>query len=715
MEEQSIKHRQLSHLSIDDIPLEGKRLSIEAGFLQSFVDDLHTYRFVLKERGSERIIPFSASFERTEEQMVLIRGELLLDPHLALFKPYSYWDLYLHSLGKDRHESESDNEGKYTRIKMNLEDIRLHSFFDANELFFPYRTKNGNVSFRKQEPITIGRLEQVDLNEGNILTFSGYSIYASQPESQMEVLGRQLVLTNNTDDEEIRLPLNGENRDDLASLYGQFDFSSAAFNGKLSLEELKRFSTNNYYKFYIETEVQRPEGIEYIRSPRLDYFPRNPMNQYHFSSFKSENKTWRIRVKPTKNSRYLTVRISQYSSMRETARRIKNFLSRVKSGRIVKRTYKLVFSFLGKLPPKKKQVVFESFLGKQYSCNPRAIYEYMLEHHPEYDMYWSIDPRSAAVFEGKGLKTINRFSIPWLFIMSRSKYWVSNSRLPIWIPKPSHTTYLQTWHGTPLKRLAADMDEVHMPGTNTAKYKKNFLLESSRWDYLISPNRYSSEIFTRAFGFEKDMIESGYPRNDFLHNANNAETMNSLKERLDLPLDKKVILYAPTWRDNEFYAKGKYKFNLKLELDKMQEELGDEYIVLLRMHYLIAENLDITPFAGFAYDVSHHTDISELYLISDLLITDYSSVFFDYANLGRPMIFYVYDIENYRDTLRGFYFDFEAQAPGPLVKTTEDVIRHIQHPDPTSQANFDAFYQKFCYLEDGEASKRVVEKVFKTK
>ncbi|WP_445508979.1 CDP-glycerol glycerophosphotransferase family protein, partial [Rossellomorea marisflavi] len=352
---------------------------------------------------------------------------------------------------------------------------------------------------------------------------------------------------------------------------------------------------------------------------------------------------------------------------------------------------------------------------KQYSCNPRAISEYRLEHHPEYDMYWSIDPRSAGVFKGKGLKTLNRFSIPWLFKMARSKYWVSNSRLPIWIPKPNHTTYLQTWHGTPLKRLAADMDQVLMPGTNTEKYKRNFLKESSRWDYLISPNRYSSEIFTRAFGFEKEMIESGYPRNDFLHNSNSIENMEALKKRLDLPLDKKIILYAPTWRDNEFYAKGKYKFNLKLELDKMQEELGDEYIVLLRMHYLIAENLDITPFAGFAYDVSHHTDISELYLISDLLITDYSSVFFDYANLGRPMIFYVYDIENYRDTLRGFYFDFEAQAPGPLVKTTEDVIRHIQHPDPASQANFDAFYQKFCYLEDGEASRRVVEKVFKTK
>jgi CDP-glycerol glycerophosphotransferase (TagB/SpsB family) len=394
---------------------------------------------------------------------------------------------------------------------------------------------------------------------------------------------------------------------------------------------------------------------------------------------------------------------------------LRNLLNRIKSGKTIKSVYKLVFILVGLLPAKKNLVVFESFLGKQYSCNPRAIYEYMKKNHSDYEMYWSIDPRHSHIFKDKGLNTLIRFSIPWLFKMARAKYWVSNSRLPIWIPKPAHTVYLQTWHGTPLKRLAADMEEVHMPGTNTEQYKQNFLNESSRWDYLISPNRYSSEIFARAFGFNKDMIESGYPRNDYLHNHNNPETIAEIKTRLNLPDDKQVILYAPTWRDNEFYDRGKYKFNLKLELDKMQERLGSDYVILLRMHYLIAENLDLTAYSGFAYDVSHHTDISELYLISDLLITDYSSVFFDYANLKRPMIFYVYDIENYRDTLRGFYFDFEEKAPGPLAKTTEEVIHHIQHKEQLVQSNFEEFYEKFCYLESGDSSKRVVEKVFQPK
>src|SRR5699024_3059494 len=144
--------------------------------------------------------------------------------------------------------------------------------------------------------------------------------------------------------------------------------------------------------------------------------------------------------------------------------------------------------------------------------------------------------------------------------------------------------------------------EVHMPGTTTKKYKRNFIKESSNWDYLISPNRYSTEIFRRAFQFDRRMIESGYPRNDYLYVSNNEKTINTLKTKYGLPLDKKIILYAPTWRDNQFYGKGRYKFDLALDLQHMREILGNDYIVILRMHYLVAENFDLTPYEGFAYD-----------------------------------------------------------------------------------------------------------------
>ncbi len=387
-----------------------------------------------------------------------------------------------------------------------------------------------------------------------------------------------------------------------------------------------------------------------------------------------------------------------------------------KAGSLASRVFKMIFKFSGKLPVKKDVVIFESFLGKQYSCNPRAIYEYLKENHPEYNMIWSVDKRYSKEFDERGIPYYRRLSLKWMLNVPRAAVWVSNSRMPLWIPKPEHTVYLQTWHGTPLKKLAADMKEVHMPGTETDKYKKNFIAEASKWDNLISPNPYSTEIFSRAFQVPQEkIIESGYPRNDILYKGNTPEKIQEIKNRIGIPAGKKVILYAPTWRDDQFYSIGRYKFDLQLDLNQMKQELGDEYVVLLRLHYLIAEDLDLSPYEGFAYNLSKHGDINELYLISDLLVTDYSSVFFDFANLNRPMLFYVYDIDSYRDKLRGFYFDFESQSPGPLVKTTGELIQAIRgveargfEPDPFMEE----FYNRFCSLEDGNASQRVVEKVF---
>lgn len=376
--------------------------------------------------------------------------------------------------------------------------------------------------------------------------------------------------------------------------------------------------------------------------------------------------------------------------------------------------YKILFQLVSITPQKKNLIVFESFLGKQYSCNPRAIYEYLKKNHPEYELIWSVDPRFEKGFLDKGIPYARRFSLKWLFLMARAGFWVTNSRMPLWIPKPKKTTYLQTWHGTPLKKLAHDMKEVLMAGTTTEQYKQEFFHESRNWDYLISPNRYSTEIFKRAFQFDKEMIESGYPRNDIFYTPDFEKRAKLFKETHNLPKDKRVILYAPTWRDNQYQQEGKYKLELELDLEKLRAALGDQYIIILRMHYLVAENFDLEAFKGFAYDFSKHEDIQDLYLISDLLITDYSSVFFDYANLKRPMIFFTYDLEEYKEDIRGFYFDFEQKAPGPLVETTEEVIESIKRLADAAIPNdrMNEFYQRFCYLEDGHAAERVVKEVF---
>jgi CDP-glycerol glycerophosphotransferase len=259
------------------------------------------------------------------------------------------------------------------------------------------------------------------------------------------------------------------------------------------------------------------------------------------------------------------------------------------------------------------------------------------------------------------------------------------------------------------------MDAVFMAGgTDIVAYKKNFTENSKKWDYLIAQNAFSSETFRRCFEFHGKMLETGYPRNDILYNAD-AKKINQIKTDLKLPSDKKIILYAPTWRDDEYYDTASVKFTLKLDLDRLKREFGDEYIVILRLHYFIADNIDLKGLKDFVYDLSKHEDIAELYLISDILITDYSSVFFDYANLKRPILFYTYDIEKYENVLRGFYIDINREVPGPLLMTNDEVVDAIRNIDKINDEyadRYEEFYNRFCGIEDGNASKRVYEEIW---
>lgn len=378
----------------------------------------------------------------------------------------------------------------------------------------------------------------------------------------------------------------------------------------------------------------------------------------------------------------------------------------------------LLYRLFQKLPIQKNLVLFESFLGRGYSDNPKALYQTLKRQRPELTLVWIFAKEPTADVKASCPNWVLRNSPKYYYYMARARYWIFNTRQPLSLKKRRATTYLQTWHGTPLKRLGLDMEEVHMAGTTTEQYKKNFYQQAQEWDYLLSPNTYSSEIFKRAFGFSGTLLESGYPRNDLLYAPDRNQQAETIKRKLDVPPNKKVILYAPTWRDDEFVTKGQYRFNLQLDLQQMQERLGQDYIVLLRMHYLIAEHLDLDAYAGFAYDVSSYGDIAELYLISDLLITDYSSVFFDFAHLNRPMLFFTYDLEKYASVLRGFYFDFEAVVPGPLLTESNQVIDYIEDIETQSKQYADkykVFQEQFCGLDDGKASQRVIETLFPPK
>lgn len=358
---------------------------------------------------------------------------------------------------------------------------------------------------------------------------------------------------------------------------------------------------------------------------------------------------------------------------------------------------------------KKKLIVFESFFGRKYSDNPKAIYEYMKQNYPEYKCIWNVNKEYVNYFKEKKIPYVVRFSVRSALIIARAKFWIINTRLPLWLKKPMGTTIVQTWHGTPLKTLGRDVSLLTMPGMTPEKYHGDVVKDSDKWDYCISPNPYSTDIFKRAFRLKPEqMVNSGYPRNDVLINHDDSYA-SQIKEKLGIDKNKKVVLYAPTWRDNEYVRSDYYTAKLHLDLNEMEKRFGDKAVLLIRTHYLIANNLDLKE-NSFAFDVSDYQDINDLYIVSDLLITDYSSVFFDYANLKKPMIFYAYDLEEYAGEIRGFYFDYTKEAPGPILTKEEQVYDEInqQLNVPTLSDNYEQFIKKYCNWEDGNSTQRAV-------
>lgn len=374
-----------------------------------------------------------------------------------------------------------------------------------------------------------------------------------------------------------------------------------------------------------------------------------------------------------------------------------------------------VFYYLNKT--NNNTIIFESNLGKNYSGNPKAIYERMVERglDREFKCVWVLNDTGRHVNIPGKHKKIKRMRFNYLYYITMAGVFIFDSRQPLFFKKKSDMKFIQTWHGTPLKKLALDMEVINMGGErDLIGYQERFKLSTSKWDYLLSQNSYSSAIFRSAFAYDQSILETGYPRNDILVNASR-QNIYDLKNKLRIPSDKKIILYAPTWRDNKFHKKGQYKFTTELNIRELFNELQDEFVLLIKAHYLVVDSINSAEYDGFVYEFGNDIDISELYLIADVLVTDYSSVMFDYSVTRKKMVFYTYDLEEYRDSLRGFYFDFEENIPGPVVENMPDLISALYMSDKTFfdiyGDKYKAFINKFNYLDDGRSSDRVIDQL----
>ncbi|MGL4534582.1 MAG: CDP-glycerol glycerophosphotransferase family protein [Fusobacteriaceae bacterium] len=327
--------------------------------------------------------------------------------------------------------------------------------------------------------------------------------------------------------------------------------------------------------------------------------------------------------------------------------------------------YKIIYKIFWIFPVKKNRILFSSYFGKQYSDSPKFIYETLSKKRKDLDIVWVLNDKNSKL-NMPGVKIIKEKSLSYLYYLATSKYWIDNCH-GYHLRKPrKETIYFQTWHGTPLKKICQDIE-----GEEYRKSKESWKLETSYWTYLLSPSKGMNEIFVKAFSVDKKILLNAiYPRNEFLLTSNLKEVKNKVLKELKIPENKKIILYAPTFRLGETE-----EYNLQIDFKKFDENLKSEYVFLIRTHPNVKKISSKIENDSMFIDVSKYDDIQELYMASDILITDYSSVFFDYALLKKPIIFYPYDYEHYKNKERGFYFEYDKIVPGPIAHNQKELLK----------------------------------------
>lgn len=344
-------------------------------------------------------------------------------------------------------------------------------------------------------------------------------------------------------------------------------------------------------------------------------------------------------------------------------------------------------------------VYFESFSGRSANDNTLAIYRELARRRPDLRLRWGVSDLSIDL--PPGAEPVLMRGSQWWDCMANSRFVVTNCWMMTHFERRPHQRVLQSWHGTPLKLLGFDRIRVN----RGPEYRKKTLREVAMWDLLISQNPYSTQTFRRAYGYPNEVLEIGYPRNDILSDPAADDIRAEVRHRLGLCDGEQVVLYVPTWREG---AKGLFR---ELDFGLLVRRLGADFRLLVRGH-------SNTMRVGNAVtgrqvlDVTLYPDVSELYLAADVMITDYSSTMFDFSITGKPMIFFAPDLEQYSGSSRGLYFDLSESAPGPVLKTTEEVVEAVQDIDNIHRAYataYAAWQRQFNPYDDGHAAERAVD------
>jgi len=345
-------------------------------------------------------------------------------------------------------------------------------------------------------------------------------------------------------------------------------------------------------------------------------------------------------------------------------------------------------------------VLFESHVGRQFSDSPRAIYEELVRRNVDLDLIWSFANPSARSDAPRSY--IKRDTMAYAEVVARASAIVDNQGLPSWCVKRPGQFHLQTWHGIPLKKMGVHKLE-HGRADERALRR---IVDQARWDALVCPSKYFENTFVRSYHYRGQLLQGGTPRNDILINSPGPDP--EFMAKLDLPTDRRIVLYAPTFREQ--LNNSRTAARLSIDLDAWVEQFGDTHFLLIRSHYLNKFSLS-RKHAAYVMDVSQVDEVSSLYRASDLLVTDFSSAMFDYAWLDRPIVIFAPDYDEYVSATRGTYFDLRVSNPGYFCESQpelHDIVASVNNADDWLQ-QLHAFRNRYCGVEDGQASVRAAD------
>lgn len=356
--------------------------------------------------------------------------------------------------------------------------------------------------------------------------------------------------------------------------------------------------------------------------------------------------------------------------------------------------------------PQQKTMLFSSFGGRSFDDSPKAIYDEVCSrsYFDDWRLIWVFTkPDQFDIPRGEKVK-IDTW--PFFKALLYSKVWVGNSGITRGIKlKRKNVINVATWHGTPLKKICGDEHQNTLGG----KKKKQGPLDHK--SIRCAQSEYDQELFARLFHADKDSILlCDLPRNDSLLTYTK-DTIDRIRAKLFIPKDKQVILYIPTYREYLVDEKKDYYLAPPMDLNKWKERLGQDYVLLFRAHYAITAALNLQE-NDFVINVSNYPKLNDLYAIADIMVSDYSSAYFDFAILDKPMLCFAYDREEYEEK-RGLYLNMDETLPCPIDRDEDSVIEHIISMDKDKmKQKAKEFHQRFAPYA-GNASATIVETVEK--